>query len=139
MNDVVVKNNEAQSPAVIREGEGHEQQGALISYSGPLPPASEFAKYETVLPGAADRILGMAEGQSKHRKFIEKVVVICDGVQALLGTLFAGCIALAGIGAGTFLILQDKPITGFATILVPLGTIAGAFVYQKRSKEESSK
>ncbi|MCY4674945.1 MAG: hypothetical protein OXD43_14495 [Bacteroidetes bacterium] len=32
-------------------------QGASISYSGPLPPASEVAKYEEVYPGAAERIL----------------------------------------------------------------------------------
>lgn len=30
-------------------------------YSGPLPPASEFKRYDEVLPGAADRIIKMAE------------------------------------------------------------------------------
>lgn len=33
----------------------------MISHSGPLPPASEFAAYESVLSGAADQILAMAE------------------------------------------------------------------------------
>lgn len=31
------------------------------SYASPLPPASEIAAYESVLPGAAERILAMAE------------------------------------------------------------------------------
>ncbi len=35
--------------------------------SGPLPPASEFGKYEQILPGAAERILAMAEKEQQHR------------------------------------------------------------------------
>src|SRR5258705_11795241 len=35
-------------------------------YQGPLPPPENFAAYEHVLPGAADRILKMAENQAAH-------------------------------------------------------------------------
>ena len=38
-----------------------------FSYAGPLPPASEFKKYEDVLPGAADRILSLAEKEQSIR------------------------------------------------------------------------
>ncbi len=31
-------------------------QRSLVSYRGPLPPVSEVAKYEKLLPGAADRV-----------------------------------------------------------------------------------
>lgn len=45
--------------------------GGMIAYaashSGPLPPASQFAKYDDVLPGAAERILAMAERNQAHR------------------------------------------------------------------------
>ncbi len=34
---------------------------------GPLPPASEFGKYDQILPGAAERILLMAEKEQQHR------------------------------------------------------------------------
>ncbi len=43
-----------------------ESRTQAFSYSGPLPPASEFAKYENTLPGAADRILKLAETGSAH-------------------------------------------------------------------------
>ena len=36
-------------------------------YSGPLPPAEQFAAYESILPGSAERILQMAEKQQSHR------------------------------------------------------------------------
>lgn len=67
-----------------------------FSYAGPLPPASEFKGYEEVLPGAADRILSLAEKEqsirskqseetasiSKHRINAATVIslaVICPG------------------------------------------------------------
>ena len=49
-----------------------------IFYSAPLPPASEFERYERVLKGSADRIIKLAENQNAHRRFIENVVVIFD-------------------------------------------------------------
>jgi uncharacterized membrane protein len=42
------------------------------SFSGPLPPSPMFREYEDALPGAADRILGMAERQAEHRQEWEK-------------------------------------------------------------------
>ncbi len=36
------------------------------SYSGPLPPAAEFARYEDAVPGAGERIIGLAENTSKR-------------------------------------------------------------------------
>ena len=36
------------------------------SYSGPLPPAAEFIRYEEAVPGAGERIIGLAENTSKR-------------------------------------------------------------------------
>ena len=54
-----------------------------IFYSAPLPPASEFERYERVLKGSADRIIKLAENQNAHRRFIENVVVIFDSIKSL--------------------------------------------------------
>ncbi len=37
------------------------QVASVRSYSGPIPSAEEFARYEEALPGSADRLLSMAE------------------------------------------------------------------------------
>ena len=34
-------------------------------YSGPIPPAEEFARYEKVYPGSADRLFSMAEREQE--------------------------------------------------------------------------
>lgn len=40
----------------------------LKSRSGPLPDPEDYAAYEHVLPGSAERILAMAEKQAEHRQ-----------------------------------------------------------------------
>ena len=41
------------------------------SFQGPLPPPDMMKGYESVLPGAAERIMKMAENQSTHRMNME--------------------------------------------------------------------
>ncbi len=50
----------------------------IVTYSGPLPPSSELAKYEKVQLGAADRIIAMAENVQimERSKFQEEAGII---------------------------------------------------------------
>ena len=45
------------------------------SYSGPLPHPDHLRHFEATLPGAADRIIKMAEKQSAHRREMEALTV----------------------------------------------------------------
>jgi uncharacterized membrane protein len=102
---------------------------AKIFYSAPIPPASEFEKYESVLPGSADRILKMAEKQGSHRRSIETVVITFDSLKSLGGLIGALIIVVIAMFIGLYLIMHDKPIAGFAAMLTPLAVVAGAFIY----------
>ena len=42
-------------------------RGQTIIREGPLPPATDFAEYERILPGAADRIMSLAEKDQEIR------------------------------------------------------------------------
>lgn len=44
-------------------------------YSGPLPPSEDFGNYEKTLPGAANRILELAEKQLDHRMKNENKII----------------------------------------------------------------
>jgi uncharacterized membrane protein len=114
---------------------GQEVKTQVLGYSGPLPQASEFEKYESVLPGAADRIIKLAENQNKHRRFIEKFVVIFDSLKAMGGLISALLIVLAGMFAGVYLIMNNKSAQGLVAIITPLGIVAGAFIWQKQNTE----
>ena len=41
------------------------------SFSGPIPPPTVLEGYERIIPGAAERILAMAEADAKHQRDIE--------------------------------------------------------------------
>lgn len=47
-------------------------------HSGPLPSAKEFRSYDLTVPGAAGRILEMAERNQSHRQSLETQVVKSD-------------------------------------------------------------
>ncbi len=44
-------------------------------FQGPIPSPQVLAGYENLLPGSADRILSMAESETKHRQAMEKTAV----------------------------------------------------------------
>jgi len=113
----------------------HNQQMEIYYSSGPLPTASEFSKYEVVLPGAADRILKMSEKQEFHRHSVEKIIVKTDSIRAIIGAISAFVIVLFGMGIGAYLILHSKSLEGFAAMLTPLAMIAGAFFYERWGKK----
>lgn len=62
----------------LRPGKDLEQALTEVSaiivserHSGPLPSPRSFGQYEDILPGAADRILSMAEKEQQHRHDVD--------------------------------------------------------------------
>jgi len=60
-----------------QEVDNAKMQIAVAEYrhSGPIPDPMTLKGYNDVCPGAADRIIAMAETQAKHRQEMEKTVV----------------------------------------------------------------
>lgn len=132
-------NQQQQQPpqSVVKQ----QQQIASYHFSGPLPPSTELARYEETLPGAADRILKMAEGQSQHRQNLEGRVIGSDIKRADRGQIY-GFILSALITAGSFyLITIGKDVMGISAIVGTLITLGGVFIYGtiSRKKERETK
>lgn len=126
------------TPEIVRPQEVQDNgrgRGAMIHYQAPLPLASEFERYERAVSGAGNRIIGMAERQSKHRHFIEKVVVILESLKSFLGLFCALGIVIAGLIGGIYLIMHDKSTQGYVAMVVPLFTVAVAFLFQETRKK----
>ena len=82
----------------------------------PLPTVSEFAGYENVLPGAADRILAMTEERAAHHRLMDtRRMNALDGTTKLIVTL-GSVVTLAVVGSvlaiALTLILQGHPLPG---------------------------
>jgi uncharacterized membrane protein len=96
----------------------HQKQQISL-YKGPIPPADELIKYERACPGAADRIIAMAERQSVHRQGLEDKVISGNVQNEKVGMWLAFIITAGLMGIGTYLIMNNKEAIGFAAIFVP--------------------
>jgi uncharacterized membrane protein len=101
-------------------------------HSGPLPPPQVIEGYEKILPGAADRIITMAELEQRHQHQAEVRNQKYRGFLAFVGQLFGLAIGLSGIGGGVFLASHDKSLVGFGVFFSSLAALVGVFIFQKR-------
>jgi uncharacterized membrane protein len=100
----------------------------VTSFHGPLPPPEVLKQYDETIPGAAERILSMAEKQQDHRSKLELMIVEKRIHQSAIGQIFGFILALVfgGISFGVALIgypilagtLGCSTILGLAVIFV---------------------
>jgi uncharacterized membrane protein len=111
------------------------------TFSGPLPPPEILQRYNEIVPGAADRIIKMAESQHCHRQALEKSVVASNVFSQKLGLGFGFVIAITAIGGGIWLSAIGKSGVGLTAIIGALVALVGVFVYGKvqQSKELADK
>ncbi len=88
-------------------------------WQGPLPPPEHLERFNSVVPGAAERILAMAEKQQNHRIALEEHAVKEQLVQSKRGQLFGLVIGLGGILLAAFL-----AYLGFSTSAATVGSVA---------------
>lgn len=89
---------------------------------GPIPDAGQLERYDAVVPGAADRIIGMAELQQGHMHRRERK----DQWIVIFGMVFALLIALAVIGVAYYMVASQAGQIG--QVLWPLATVASVAI-----------
>lgn len=105
-------------------------------FSGPIPHPDNFAQYEKILPGSADRILKMAEDQSTHRHFLEKTVIINEQKMAGRGQILGFVIIIICVIGSFILIFFDKKDSGFITLIISFIGLIGSLIYGNRQKQK---
>lgn len=100
------------------------------AYQGPIPHPDLFAKFEEVLPGAADRILSMSESEQNHRHQMEQQHLDLVRKMSLKGLYCGFFIAISIIIGGLILLSLGKSLEGFGLIITALAALVGAFIYK---------
>ncbi len=80
----------------------------------------------------------MAEQQQEHRLAQQSVRLNLDGTLEHRGQWMAFLVTVSGIIGALALIMLDKPIEGFATLIGALGSIVGLFIWSKRRRPKAS-
>ena len=111
------RNREAQNENQEAELTLTHEVRTVRSYSGPIPPAEEFARYEDVFPGSANRLFSMAEREQdeivsfRNKSLLATTVIAIATIIAIahILTLNPNTFVLAALAISYAL----PPITGF--------------------------
>jgi uncharacterized membrane protein len=135
------------SPTPIEQSQqppaGSVQQGSIFSSTqlelraGPLPDPAILREYDELVPGAADRIISMAEQQSEHRRRLEAMVVRAGIRRAYAGATFGLILGMTSIGGGIYLAATGHDLTGFGLVITAVAGLAGVFIHSRyRGRQE---
>ncbi len=74
-----------------------------------MPHPTELEGYERLVPGAAERILLMAEADAKHQRNIESSALLAAESEVKRGQYFAFFMGLAALGAAISALKMGSP------------------------------
>ena len=120
-----------QESQVVPQGRPREVRFERLEFEGPLPPPGALRAYDSILPGAAERILSMAEQQAEHRQNIERK----DSWRASLGVVAGTVVAFAVLCLAGYALYLGQPLVGGALGVADLVGLVGVYVYGTRARE----
>lgn len=103
-------------------------------FSGPIAHPRHLREYEDICPGAADRIISMAENQNNHLMALEQRALQAEISDQRLGMVLGALafFALLGAAAATALISNSLTLPGLFLGAAALGVI-GKFINGRKS------
>ncbi len=103
------------------------------SYIGPIPPAEDLDRYNQITPGAADRIIAMAEKEQTHRHNIDGDTTRGFTEYMRRGQWFAFILGAVSFLGGIFLIYTGSAGIGASIFMLSLATLVGAAIWGFKS------
>jgi uncharacterized membrane protein len=108
----------------------------MAQYSGPLPPPNILKDYNEVVSNGAERIMVMAEEQSKHRRALETKALHTDSRNSLLGVIFAFLLGITTVVTGAIVAIKGQTFSGAFISSVGLGGLVSTFIYGTKQRRE---
>jgi uncharacterized membrane protein len=125
------ENRPAQKPT--QQDSRSNQITVTQAYSGPLPPSAELSGYNEIVPGAAERIILMAEKSQDHQIYMERTAIAAQKRESLVGQIFALVISLSAFGTAVLMAVMGHPtvagVIGGSTVV----SLAVAFITGRKA------
>lgn len=106
------------------------------SHSGPLPAPEDLAHYDATCPGAAHRIITMAEANMDHRHSMEKTLVRSEYGLRSRGQWLAIIALFAMLAVIAFTFWLGQPIAGAVLGSATLIAVTGMFLGREKEGPE---
>lgn len=103
----------------------------LQQYSGPLPHPDALERYEQIVPGAAERIISMAEKEMEHRHKNETMLSRNVVRTTYTSILFAFISVIILSGLVFFALHKGYDRVGAAIAVGAIAAVAGVFIFFK--------
>lgn len=99
---------------------------------GPLPAPETLAQYDAIVPGAAERILKMAEEEALHRHGMESFTgkATISAANKGIACAFMSVILVCGLVA--YAIYKDFSTAASTIAVGAIATVASVFIFFKR-------
>jgi uncharacterized membrane protein len=110
-----------------------EQIVVSHQFSGPIPPPDALEKYDRIIPGAAERILSMAENEAASRQRNDEKLINNIVRSSFLGIFlaFASVILLSLLAY--YALINDYPVVA-SGIVVVIASVAGVFIFFRNKR-----
>src|SRR5262249_51224118 len=107
-------------------------------FHGPIPHPQHIQAYEATCPGAADRIIRMAEIAQTRREDRRDRLIEHEYSDRRVGLYLGFAALLAMIGGGVFLVALGAKAIGTGLLGAGiLGTVVGSFVHGRRPHNDN--
>ncbi len=111
------------------------------NFQGPIPPPELLAGYDQIVPGAAERIISLAENETSHRHMMEQKALDAEiaGLKSeagdtRIGQVFGLIIGLTTVIAGTYAATNGAPITGGVIGTSGVAGLVSAFIVGRKGR-----
>jgi len=116
-----------------QKGDVKVSKSEMSVHSGPLPDPMILKLYNELVPGAAERILQMAEKEQLNRHQIDSQLTNSAIIMGYLGISFALISVTIISGLVYFAIIKGLDTTASAIGVGAIASVAGVFMIFKRS------
>ncbi len=103
-----------------------------VMYSGPIPPADELKRLEEIQPGAAERIITMAEKSQEHTHQMELGALKAKKWEVRIGQILGFIVTIVAFGFCAYLATIGHATLGGIIGGTTITAIATAFIYGRK-------
>jgi uncharacterized membrane protein len=105
-------------------------------YSGPLPHPDALARYDEIVPGAAERIIRMAEKEMEHRHSTDDQLNKNAIRATYLGITFAFISVLILSGSVIYALYKGFDTVAASIAVGSIAAVAGVFIFFKSKQSK---